>query len=156
IRDIVAHGYQTTPAQAEVVLRIANGAYQVGSWVGDQPGSGTAFAVSPVPKGDVGAWVHLAGVYDGTAWRLYRNGLLVPSAAGIGAVQVGMPWAIGFASNSHERFFSGGIDEVRIWRTARTAAQIADGYQTRVTGAEPGLVGSWRPGVRGGFRYSDT
>ena len=69
--NIVVHGFTMQP-NGEVFLRIANGQYQIGSWDGTDH-----FAASAVPAGDVGTWVHLAGVYDGTAWHLYRNGLLL-------------------------------------------------------------------------------
>ena len=56
LQDIIAHGYQVSPNQAEDFLRISNGYYQVGSWNGS-----TAMAQAPIPAGDVGQWVHLAG-----------------------------------------------------------------------------------------------
>lgn len=68
IRNIVAHGYATNP-KGEVFLRINNGQYQVGSWNG-----ANHIATAAIPSADIGQWVHLAGVYDGSAWRLYRNG----------------------------------------------------------------------------------
>ena len=36
--------------------------------------------------------------------------------------------------------FTGKMDEVRIWKVARNAQQIADNYKLILTGAEPGLV----------------
>ncbi|XGV96651.1 MAG: LamG domain-containing protein [Leptolyngbya sp. BL-A-14] len=71
LRNIVAHGYNAAPA-GEVYLRILNGQYQVGSWDGND-----YFVAAPIPASDVGTWVHLAGVFDGSAWKLYRNGVLV-------------------------------------------------------------------------------
>jgi hypothetical protein len=71
IRNIVAHGYNPTPA-GEVYLRILDGQYQVGSWDGS-----SYFAAATMPTSDLGSWVHLAGVYDGTVWKLYRNGVLL-------------------------------------------------------------------------------
>src|SRR5690348_66976 len=67
-RYILAHGYSANPA-AEVALRFAYGNYEVGSWDGTDH-----YAATPIPPGDVGQWVHLAGVYDGRRWILYRNG----------------------------------------------------------------------------------
>ena len=40
-------------------------------------------------------------------------------------------------------FFSGVVDEVRIWNVARTAAQIAAAKDTEITGAPTGLLGRW-------------
>ena len=70
LQDIIAHGYQVSPNDAEDFLRINNGYYQVGSWNGN-----TAIAQAAIPAGDVGQWVYLAGVYNGTQWMLYRDGV---------------------------------------------------------------------------------
>ena len=71
-----------------------------------------------------------------------------------GPVSVQADWAIG-ASSAGDRFFAGGIDEVRIWNIARSASDIAAGLAQPVTGHEPGLAGFWRPGLPGNFHYSD-
>ena len=63
LQDIIAHGYQVSPNYAEDFLRINNGYYQAGSWNGN-----TAMAQAAIPASDVGQWVFLAGVYDGTQW----------------------------------------------------------------------------------------
>src|SRR5262249_39087234 len=68
IPNVLAHGPANSPS-GEIFLRINNGNYEVGSY------DGTAHAASsPAAATDVGNWVHLAGVYDGTMWRLYVNG----------------------------------------------------------------------------------
>ena len=56
LQDIIAHGYQTSPTNAEDFLRIDGGYYQVGSWNGNN-----AFAQVAIPAGDIGQWVNLAG-----------------------------------------------------------------------------------------------
>ena len=114
----------------EVVLRIdENGAnYSVGS------SDGTDFhGVSfPIPAGDLGGnqWIHLAGTYDGTKWTLYRNGAAVASAADpVGALAVDNGgWAIGATGNGWADAFNGAIDEVAIYGTALTAAQVQAHY----------------------------
>ena len=138
LRDIVVHGYSSA-TRFEVYLRIANGSYQIGSF------NGTDHVVAaPVPAGDVGSWVHLAGVYDGSAWHLYRNdSLLASSTDPVGAVAVDGSWTIG-GSQADDRPFLGDIDEVRIWNAARSAADIAAGLRTPLDGTEPSLVGVWR------------
>ena len=71
--------------------------------------------------------MHLAGVYDGTTWRLYRNGIQVSSSAHpIGAVTVTVNWAIGATGDGTSRWFSGAIDDVRIYNRALSAAEVAD------------------------------
>ncbi len=121
--NIVAHGYDVNN---EVFLRINKGAYEVGSYVNPT----TYYTSYAVPAGDVGVWVHLAGVYDGTTWRLYRNGVQVSSAAqAVGAVTVAAGWAIGARGDGTSRWYAGAIDDVRIYKRALSATEIADLHQ---------------------------
>jgi hypothetical protein len=138
LRNIVAHGYTFTP-HGEFSFRIFNGQYQVGSWDGNGYGAG-----APVPPEDVGQWVHLAGVYDGAQWHLYRNGELLNSAPAIrGIFPVNASWAIGARGGGVERFFKGEIREVRLWRVVRTPEEIKAGMLQPPAQDAPGLVGSW-------------
>ncbi|MFC1859648.1 PKD domain-containing protein, partial [Thermodesulfobacteriota bacterium] len=41
-------------------------------------------------------------------------------------------------------YFNGEIDDVRLWHTARTGAEIADNMNSELTGSEAGLVGYWK------------
>jgi hypothetical protein len=138
-RNILAHGYTINPSAGELLLRISNGQYQAGSW------NGNNFVVSaPIPPEDIGRWVHLASVYDGAAWRLYRNGqeiAFVPSSTGV--LPVGTGWAIGARGGVPERFFHGDIAQVRLWRVARTPAQIREDMHRAPKGNEEGLAASW-------------
>ena len=112
LRYIVAHGLQPSP-QREVALRINAGSYQFGCYDGTDH-----YAVAAIPSKDVGRWVHLAGVYDGTSWLLYRDGALLASHQDeVGAIPVDAAWAIG-ASADGQRFFAGRIGEVRLWNLA--------------------------------------
>jgi hypothetical protein len=137
LRNIISHGFTLSPG-AEVVLRIFSGRYEVGSW------NGTGYFTSyEIPKEDIGNWVHLAGVYDSQAktWRLYRNGVMLSSTpSNVGALTVNSNWAIGSRGTGTERFFSGDIDEVRIWNKAKTQAEIQADLNRPLTGNESGLV----------------
>jgi hypothetical protein len=136
--NILAHGYSASPP-GELYLRVFAGHYQAGSW------DGMDHAVSaPIPREDAGEWVHLAGVYDGSHWRLYRNGReLASDPDPVGAVRVEGPWAIGARGGGSERFFDGDIAEVRLWRVARTAEQLREDMRRDPKDNAPGLVGSW-------------
>ena len=124
IQDIVGRSYNTSPGQ-ETVLRIDNGSYQIGAWNGSN-----YFASASIRPGDLDTWVYLIGVYDGTAWRLYRDGTLVAgSTSTVGALQVAENWTIGSSAVSN-RYFDGSIDEVRIYNAALSAAQVATLYNT--------------------------
>jgi hypothetical protein len=78
------------------------------------------------------SWSHLAMTWDVTGLRLYVDGaevatqtVTLPLVASSGAVRIG-------GTSLGARFFSGLIDEVRIFNTARTPAQIAGDMTTPV------------------------
>jgi hypothetical protein len=138
LRNIVAHGHTFSP-NGEFTLRVGDGLYTVGSWDG-----GGYSANAPVPPGDVGQWVHLAGVYDGANWSLYRNGVLLNSSPAIrGIFPVNASWAIGARGGGVERFFKGEIRQVHIWRVARSPEEIKADMKQPPSPDAPGLVGSW-------------
>ncbi|HVM48353.1 MAG TPA: LamG-like jellyroll fold domain-containing protein [Candidatus Acidoferrum sp.] len=138
---ILAHGYNDI-GTGEVVLRIQNGSYFAGSYNGNNHG-----ASFTVPAADLAgkAWVHLAGTYDGAHWNLYRNGVLVASAAdSTGAVLVNNAnWAIGARGRwkretglvdpgQDTRMFTGIIDEAAIYNFALTPSQVQAHYAKAV------------------------
>lgn len=68
---------------------------------------------------------HLAMVYDGASLKFYRNGDLMGQTAASGNLfQNDYPTRIGRYSGITVENFLGYIDEVRIWNTARTQAEI--------------------------------
>lgn len=77
----------------------------------------------------VNQWTHIAGTYDGTTTRLYINGVLDTSRTGItGAVGSNFDSLFIGADRSSgvpAFFFNGKLDNVRIWSSARTAAEIS-------------------------------
>ncbi len=137
---VVAHGYCFQPP-GEVFLRIgaggceANGTehnWGVGSWNGAEHS-----ALAPFYDLDVKVWLHIAGVYDGTTWRLYRNAVeIARQDSDVGAVPVASDWAIGARPPGVapcvpapvERFFNGLIDDVRIYRRALGPSEILELY----------------------------
>jgi hypothetical protein len=86
-------------------------------------------AAAPSALG-LSTWTHLAQTWDGSTLRLYIDGAEVatqPSPGTLitstGQVRIG---------GSSGQFFSGLIDEVRIYNRARTAAEIAADMVTAV------------------------
>ncbi|MCP4656293.1 MAG: PASTA domain-containing protein, partial [bacterium] len=95
---------------------------------------------------DAGRWLHLAGVYDGATLQLWVDGVAVPAARETvsGAITAyGGNLVIGGHPFWASRHFRGQIAEVRVWSSARTAAQIQQNLFRRLTGDEPALVGYW-------------
>jgi hypothetical protein len=130
IGDIIAHGQGGSPVM-EVFLRMNAGQYQVGSFDGAAHQVGSA-----VPAGDTNNWVHLVGTYDGVAWNLYRNGLLVArSTNSVGAVQVNDNWSVASRGLGDQRFFQGTIDEAVIYDYALTPAQVGNHYLAATGGS---------------------
>ena len=73
----------------------------------------------------LGAWTHLAATYDGTTLRLYVNGSLASSRAQAGLIAVsGGALRIGGNNSFAGEFFTGLIDEVRIYNRALPQADI--------------------------------
>jgi glucose/arabinose dehydrogenase len=83
------------------------------------------------------AWSHLATTFDGAVVRLYVNGVLAGSAsvAGSMAASTGV---LRIGGNSiWGEWFSGLIDEVRVYDRALTAGEIGQDMQTAVSGSPP-------------------
>jgi hypothetical protein len=141
-RYIVIHG-RPNARRPFLFLRIANNQYQFGFDNGTFTG-----ATWPIPPFDANGlvWVHLTGVFDGTNYQLYHNGMLVNSTTGSGPAGIQGSWSIGGYSNVQggDALFKGQIDDVRIWKRARTAAEIEIDKDRRLGGRETDLVGNWR------------
>ena len=97
-----------------------------------------------VPNGDLEAagtsgiplnqWTHLAGSYDGTTVRLYVNGTQVAQTTTTGnLVSSTAPLRIGGNAIWGE-YFSGAIDEVRVYRRALAPSEIQADVNTPVGG----------------------
>ena len=70
-------------------------------------------------------WSHLAATYDGANLRLYVNGTLVATRPTTGALALGSgPLRIGGNSFAGDEFFTGLIDEVRVYQRVLTAGEI--------------------------------
>ncbi|HYE98986.1 MAG TPA: LamG domain-containing protein [Planctomycetota bacterium] len=76
-------------------------------------------------------WVHLAGVYDGTAIRLYRDGAEVASylQTGVMTNTGSQNVVIGARASGDLHAFPGLVDDVRIYGRALSAAEILSLYQ---------------------------
>lgn len=132
-RDIIAHGWDA--GHAETFLRIsrggANGGYGDGNYYEVGVSDGGSYydaAYFPIPDGDLGNWVFLAGTYDGSNWNLYRNGVLASSVSSIhGAKAIASRWSIASRSNPSAAagaHFGGYMDEPAVFATALSAADI--------------------------------
>ena len=103
-------------------------------------------------------WIHLAGTYDGSTYRLYENGVLVASQVNYAGVDNNsQPLTIGsWPSENH--MFKGDMDEVRVWNVVRSVTQIAAADGVELVGNESGLVSyyNFNQGTPGGTNTSET
>ena len=81
-------------------------------------------------------WHHLAGVRSGTSLYLYVDGIQV----GTGTAYNNTGMTTFRLGNRLATYYSGLIDEVRIWNVARTAQQIKSGMYNTVAASSTGLL----------------
>lgn len=92
----------------------------------------------------LGSWQHVAAVFDGTKKQLFINGVLSAERDFTGPlVSTTFPVVIG-GQATLDRTLEGGVDNVRLWSVARTAAEIAAHNLETLRGSEAGLLGDWR------------
>ena len=83
------------------------------------------------------AWTHLATTYDGATLRLYSNGTQVGSQAVTGAM-ANSSGALRIGGNAvWAEWFSGRIDDLRLYNRALTAAEVQSDMNTPVGGTPP-------------------
>lgn len=102
-------------------------------------------------------WYHIAGVYNGTEMKLYVNGIEQASVGVQGDPTPGEGVVMNFGDNPTwpGRFFTGKMDELRIWDVARTETEIQEYMAMELTGNEAGLVGYWNMNEGTGTTIAD-
>jgi hypothetical protein len=100
-------------------------------------------AATSVEQITPGTWSHIAATYDGSMVKVYINGKLSTSSGwGSGLTDSGTNLLLG--SRSGTTFYSGQMDEVRVWTVARTDAEIREGMCRTLIGNEAGLAAYYR------------
>jgi signal transduction histidine kinase/ligand-binding sensor domain-containing protein/CheY-like chemotaxis protein len=94
-------------------------------------------------------WFHVAAVLTGAGAKLFYNGALVGTTnapvlpKAIDPTENALGRVVANNNNNPLSFFRGQLDEVRLWRVARTVEQIRDNLFTTLSGKERDLVGYW-------------
>ena len=123
--------------------------FQNGETTGDldlyikRAGEGESFKMSGVKRNQ---WHHLAVVASASSLTLYLDGLTVgggPYTGGFSSIAGGKLNFLGGCILRAGPDFHGQMDEVRVWRNARTAEQIRATMSQKLTGNEPGLFCLW-------------
>ena len=87
-----------------------------------------------------GTWVHLAFVAD-TQTRLYVNGVLQDSNPNTINLPLGR---LGYDSSGDADYMRGTLDEVRLWKVARSQAQIQANMNRTLSVPQSNLIAYWR------------
>lgn len=91
-------------------------------------------------------WYHLAGMRNNTELKIYLNGQLenitqvptLPLRSGNGVNRIGR------AQNDSNGFFTGSIDELRIWNYARSDGEITEAWDNEVSSNSTGLIAYYK------------
>jgi hypothetical protein len=134
-------------------------------WTGS--GTGWNIMATPATTGGVviGAWTHLVGTYDATSLTMsfYINGLLILQATNVTVMPVGtdgvpLPLRVGAGATegAGDYWFDGSVDEVAVYPSVLTPAQVAANYAVGTTdgGAYAAQVLALKPALY--LRLDDT
>ena len=106
-------------------------------------GYADAYGTAKLPAN---TWSYLAETYDGATLRLYVNGTQVAATAHTGSIASSTnPLQIG-GDSLYGQYFAGLIDNVRVYNTALTAAQIQTDQSTPVSSG-PDTTPPTQPGT---------
>jgi M6 family metalloprotease-like protein len=100
------------------------------------------------PASLAGAWHHVAATFDGTTRRILLDGISRTNDTPAPPNFSPADFRIGLANAG--QYFDGQIDEVRIWKIARSEDQILEAMRRQLWGNEAGLVAYWRLDERSG------
>ena len=128
-RQIISKGYDGTNTQWELKTSTNEGNVDFRKWTAGGP-----VGVRSSQTLTVDTWVHLAGTFDGTTWKIYWNGQLGSnSQTASGPVETPQNLYIGAVDNGGigqpVQFWHGYIDEVKIYSCVLTPEQILAEYQ---------------------------
>ena len=93
----------------------------------------------------VGGWHHIVGTWDGSAWRVYLDGLnVVTTASPQGPIFNNEPFVIGGGDSNGgiSGLMNGALDEVRVSNTARSAGWIITEFHNQINSAQFYNLGS--------------
>lgn len=138
-RQDIIYGLDTTPRPAIIANREGTGTIGLYFVTGGAEDSLHTTTTSWASN----TWYHLAFTYDGTAVKVYVNGALENTKSVSGLHDASTGFSIG-SSFGATHYYHGFIDELRQWSVARTAAQIADSYQSEITAPTQDLTTYYR------------
>ena len=96
-----------------------------------------------IPNVMDGNWHHMVATFDGTTRSIYSDGVLRGQDNPTGHNVTGSA-NFTIAKTVNSEFFNGSIDEVRIWNTGRSQAQIIANMNSTIPVASPGLTAYYK------------
>ena len=127
-------------------LNTYNGFYYVG--VSGWGTIGVTGIMGDSAVADINTWVHNALVFDSTASNIYvyQGGITGDDTLANSYLGKTIKTWIGvfFSTNGATAFYDGLVDEMRMWTTARTLAEINVNKLKELTGSETGLQYYWK------------
>jgi len=127
-------------------LFISNRNRDSGAVIAVQSGEWPGVMKTSVDALELGRWHHIAGVSGKSGLKLFVDGKLVaedPTNSSFAAIGSSKAAFLGRSVWAEDGFFDGMMDEVRVWKVARTGEQIRESLAKTFTGSEPGLVALW-------------
>jgi hypothetical protein len=108
-------------------------------------------------KAVAGVWIHLAATFDGSTCKLLVNGINVASQTSISYSAGTSPLFLGVRSGP-AIYFTGKIDDVRIWNRVVTEVNLLDSLNKPLNGTEKGLLAyySFNQGTANGINTGLT
>lgn len=107
---------------------------------------------------DLNIWYHVAVVRSGNSMKFFINGAQIDGDKDCTGYVIkplsGHPLRFGNYESS-PNFFSGYIDEPRVWDYGRTEEEIQDNMDSSLTGSEEGLIAYWNFNEGGGSTFRD-
>jgi len=146
IRCPLFYKFQDTGAQKSYFFEIKNdGRTSVG--ISSDGSAYTAVNIGTAGDFTTGTWTHVAFVYTAASGKVevFKNGVSIGSNSTLPtAIYNSTETFVIGADTFYSTYFDGMIDEVRVWNTARTGANILADYQTQLSGGESNLQAYWK------------
>ncbi len=106
---------------------------------------GGSFRVVSFPLPSRNVWYHLAATYDGSAIRIYLNGIMVNSLAVTGTISTNANNLVFGNQPGFSEYFGGYADEFRVWNVARSQTEIQNNMNKQLDPAtSTGLVSYYK------------
>jgi hypothetical protein len=139
---LVAKADRNVTGETTYMIVIGNGALRAGVQHDNQ----SIYAEADLSSLSANAWHHVAASFTRSTQilKVYLDGTQVAEQV-LGVLSDGNNVPVGIGrGGTGGYYFTGKLDDVRIWNTARTGAEIAANYLAEFSAAPAGLVANWK------------